>query len=109
MKFSSKKIISFSCKLEIFDNCKDSRIYRLPISGTADNSILTIYPYLSDKENYFKLEETSIGNDKISSQQNKLDSGLQFTVNLRTDDGRNLIDKYHNYYEGNNFNYVNSI
>jgi hypothetical protein len=43
-----KKPISFTCKLEIYDNTKDSRVYSIPVSGTTDSSILTLFTYMSD-------------------------------------------------------------
>ena len=42
---------------------------------------MTIFPYLNDKENLFKLES------------------VNETVNARSIDTRNIIDKLHNYYE----------
>lgn len=78
VKFSSKKPVSFTVKLEIDDG---SRSYELPISGTADNSIFTIFPYLSDKENMYKFEN------------------INDTINLRNVDTRNIFDRIHNYYE----------
>ena len=78
VKFVAKKPVSFTVKLEIYDGC---RIYELPISGTSDNSLFTIFPYLLDKQNLYKLENIS-------------DS-----VNLRSIDTRNIIDKLHNQYE----------
>lgn len=33
----------------MYDNTKDSRVYSLAISGTVDNSVLTLFPFLSNK------------------------------------------------------------
>lgn len=52
-KFVAKKPVSFTVNLEINDGC---RHYNFPISGTSDNSLFTNFPYLSDKENLYKLE-----------------------------------------------------
>lgn len=55
VKFISKKALSVTCKLELFDESTDCRIYSLPLSATADNSLLTTYTYLSDPQNIYKL------------------------------------------------------
>jgi len=36
----------------------------LPISATADNSLLTTFTYLADPENIYKLEEVPLDQDK---------------------------------------------
>lgn len=77
-KFVAKKPVSFTVNLEINDGC---RHYNFPISGTSDNSLFTNFPYLSDKENLYKLET------------------LNESITLRSIDTRNIIDKLHNHYD----------
>ena len=48
VKFMCKKSISFTCKLELYDDTKDCRVYSIPVSGTTDSSILTLFTYLND-------------------------------------------------------------
>ncbi len=48
VKSLSKKSVSFTCRLELYDNTKDNRVYSIPVSGTTDSSILTLFPYLTD-------------------------------------------------------------
>lgn len=57
VKFMSRKPTSFTCKLELYDDLTDCRVYALALSATADNSLLTSFAYLSDPQNLYKLEE----------------------------------------------------
>lgn len=42
--FSSIKPISFTTKIEFYDEM--GKVYPIPVSGTADNCILTCYSYM---------------------------------------------------------------
>jgi hypothetical protein len=55
VKFLSKKAMSFTCKLELYDDATDCRVYSLPLSATADNSLLTTFSYLFDTQNIYLL------------------------------------------------------
>jgi hypothetical protein len=59
LKFIAKRSMSFTCKLELYDEATDCRTYSIPISGTADNSLLTTFAYLSDPQNIYRLEPCS--------------------------------------------------
>ena len=48
VSFKSNKPLSFTTKLEFFD---DSRSYTIPISGTTDNCLFTNFPYLQRTSN----------------------------------------------------------
>ena len=65
--------MSFTCRLELYDNTKDNRVYELPISGTTDCSVLTIWPYLNDKENKWRFSP-SVWNVNMQFQQSSLES-----------------------------------
>jgi hypothetical protein len=52
--FESSKPISFCAKIEFLDN--DTGVYPLPISGTAENSILTCHRYLADNVELYHLD-----------------------------------------------------
>ena len=93
VKFVSRKPISLTCKLELFDEVTDCRVYSLPVSVTADNSLLTTFSYLSDQQNVFKLETVPLDFEKRKKSDDTT------TVNLRSNDGRNIIDRYHDLYE----------
>ncbi len=69
IKFISRKVCSITCKLEIYDDATDCRIYSLPISATADYSLLTTFSYLSDPDNIYKLEEVPLEQDKKSKKK----------------------------------------
>ena len=59
--FKSDKPLSFTTKMEIVDS--NSRVYQIPISGTADNCILTNFTYCQRMFNDIELtanENTSI-------------------------------------------------
>ena len=83
VKFVCKKPISFACKLELFDNTKDCRVYSIPISGTTDSSILTLFPYLSDPDTRYKFvasthQPATVGYiDKAKKDQN-----MNYMINL---------------------------
>ena len=57
LTFVSKSPLSFSAKLEIFDNT--GKCYPIIISGTAENSLLTCYPYLEQKLFYYTIYKKS--------------------------------------------------
>ena len=105
VKFISKKPISFTCKLELYDDNTDCRVYSLPISGTADNSLLTNFPYISDTENIFRIQahlsDHLEQNKKKSTKQTPeyVFASQQYSIILKTNDGRNLIDRYHSVYD----------
>lgn len=42
--FQSSRTISFTTKIEFYD--ESGKVYTLPVSGTADNCLLTNYGYL---------------------------------------------------------------
>lgn len=48
VKFLVKKPLSFTYMLKIYDESQ-TNLYTLPVSGTSDNSILTTFPYISDR------------------------------------------------------------
>jgi len=54
--FSSKKPTSFTSRIEFKDN--NSNSYSIPVSGTADNCLLTVFPFMQrNKGGYvFKAE-----------------------------------------------------
>ena len=68
-------------------------MYSLPVSVTADNSLLTTFSYLSDQQNVFKFERVPLDFEKRKKSDDTT------TVNLRSNDGRNIIDRYHDLYE----------
>lgn len=110
VKFSSKRAISFTCKLELYDEQTDCRSYSLSVSGTADNSILTTFSYLSDPQNIFRFEQCAPeANDAKKPQKAKLeDSAISgMSIVLKTNDGRNLIDRYHSAHEDMTGDYFN--
>jgi len=53
--FSSSKPISFTTKAEFYDEV--GKVYSLPISGTADNCLLTSYAYLQRNAGDFRIDE----------------------------------------------------
>ena len=57
LTFVSKASISFSAKLDIFDNT--GKCYPIVVSGTSDNSLLTSYPYLEQKLFYYTIYKKS--------------------------------------------------
>jgi len=103
VKFISKKSISFSCKLEFYDDLTDCRVYSLPVSATADNNLLTNFEYLTDSQNIYKLETQMVEVGQTHNNRNQpkvnISSSLQLQINLKLNDGRNLIDRYHSLYE----------
>ena len=102
VKFISKRSLSFTCKLVLYDEATDCRTYSLSVSGTADNSILTTFSYLSDPENIFRFEQCAPEtNEAKKAQKPKLeDSAVSaMSIVLKTNDGRNLIDRYHSTYD----------
>lgn len=52
--FSSKIPISFSTKINFYD--EQSKVYSIPISGTADNCLFTNFPYMQRLKGDFKIE-----------------------------------------------------
>eukprot|EP00392_Amoebophrya_sp_AT5.2_P009549 g9577.t1 len=54
VEFCSPKALSFTAKLEFVDG--DARSYVLPISGTADNCVLSTTQYLMENANDYALE-----------------------------------------------------
>lgn len=52
--FSSKKPVSFTSRLEFYDD--QDRCYDLTVSGTADNCMLTCAPYFQRSEGEYKIE-----------------------------------------------------
>lgn len=97
VKFMAKRPISFTCKLQLYDEATDCRTYSLPISGTADNSLLTTFSYLSDPQNIYRLEPTA---EQIQQRKSKnREEATLLSVALRTNDGRNIIDRYHSLYD----------
>ena len=93
-----KKPISFTCKLELYDNTKDSRVYSIPVSGTTDSSILTLFTYLADPENRFKFVP-SIPQSNSFQEKPRKDQSHNYVVNLESVDDRNPVDKFHNPYD----------
>ena len=57
--FKSKKPISFSTRIEFFD---DSRVYSIQLSGTADNSLFSSFSFL---------QRTSLDEYRIYCEENK--------------------------------------
>lgn len=98
VKFVCKKSISFTCKLELFDNTKDCRVYSIPISGTTDSSILTLFPYLSDPENRYKFVPSTHQPPLSYIDKSRKDQPMNYIINLESIDDRNAVDKYHNPY-----------
>jgi hypothetical protein len=98
VKFVCKKPISFTCKLELFDNTKDCRVYSIPISGTTDSSILTLFTYLSDTDNRYKFVP-STSQPAGYVDKNRKDQPSNYLINLESVDDRNAVDKYHNPYD----------
>jgi hypothetical protein len=97
LKFIARRPISFTCKLELYDEATDCRIYSLPISGTADNSLLTNFAYLADTQNIYRLEPVAEAAEPRKAKTREETASL--SVLLRTNDGRNLIDRYHSLYD----------
>lgn len=52
--FKSPKPLSFTTKLQFFD--EQNKLYEIPISGTADNSIFTNFQYLQRNKGDFTYE-----------------------------------------------------
>ena len=58
-----------------------------------DNSILTVFPYLSNSENRFKFIPVT------QNQQAQFNKNQQaYNVNIQSTDDRNAVDKVHNLY-----------
>ena len=51
--------ISFTTTLEIYDEFGEK--YSLPISATAENSVLTVYPFLENDNNYSIIFDSNEG------------------------------------------------
>ena len=45
--FTAPKSVSFTAKIDFFDG--EGNVFCLPVSGTSENSILTVYPYISPR------------------------------------------------------------
>ena len=48
----------FAAKIEFLDG--DNNTYTIPVSGTTDNSVLTVFPYLMQAQEFFVLEGNPI-------------------------------------------------
>lgn len=68
LKFMAYKPISFTCKLQLYDDTKDNRVYEIPVSGTTDCSLLTIWPFLNDEESRFDFIP-AIWNPQVAHQR----------------------------------------
>ena len=64
LKFMSKKPISMTCKLELYDDLIDCRVYGLSVSMVADVSLLTTFRYMSDIDNMYKMENVMVDVDR---------------------------------------------
>jgi hypothetical protein len=42
--FTATKCVSFTAKVDFFDG--EGNVFSIPVSGTSENSILTVYPFL---------------------------------------------------------------
>ena len=73
-------------------------MYSIPISGTADCSILTLFPYFNDCENKFKFIPSHNVNI-VCSLDSKVKTNQNYIINVESTDDRNPIDKVHNSYE----------
>lgn len=57
--FQSLRPLSFTTKIEFYD--ESGKVYTLPVSGTADNCILTCYAYLQRTSGEYRIQEKSPG------------------------------------------------
>ncbi|CAD8092149.1 unnamed protein product [Paramecium primaurelia] len=53
--FQSQKSVSFTTKIEFYDEM--GKVYTIPVSGTADNCLLTSFSYQQRCANEFKIDE----------------------------------------------------
>ncbi|KAM3143753.1 Encoded by [Paramecium bursaria] len=53
--FQSSKPLSFTTRIEFYDEV--GKVYTIPVSGTADNCLLSNYSYLQRQQGYFRIEE----------------------------------------------------
>lgn len=54
MSFTSKKPISFTTRIEFKDEKNVG--YVIPVSGTSDNSLLTVFPYMQRNKDDYRTE-----------------------------------------------------
>ena len=53
MSFAAKKPTSFTAKIDFLD--AEGNRFSLPVSGTSDNSLCTVYPFVATKGDAFRL------------------------------------------------------
>ena len=85
--FSSKKSTSFTTKIEFKDN--NSNSYTIPVSGTADNCILTNFPFMQkNKGGYIFKVEGEKSSIQIVEEKEDLDEDESFDMNDKKNNQR---------------------
>jgi hypothetical protein len=59
VSFTATKPISFTSKIDFFDN--EKHVFSVPISGTSENSMFTVYPFLKLRSGRYDISGKSNG------------------------------------------------